>query len=254
MVYSNGIPRPVGMPLRARARDAGWPPGVTAGVLTQPVVLGGLAATAGLGVAGWLAGMAVALATGLLLAAGLRRGERADLGPADRVTLARTVLVGGVTALVVEGLTGPVPAVAVVAPAAVALVLDGVDGRVARRTGTASTFGARFDMEVDAFLILVLSVHLVAPLGAWVLAIGGMRYAFVLAGAVWPWLCGPLPPLFARKAVAAVQGVVLAVASAGMLPPAGARAAVGAALAALVWSFGRDTVGLARRRPVTRRG
>ena len=37
-------------------------------------------------------------------------------------------------------------------------VLDAVDGHVARRTGTATAFGARFDMEVDAFLIVVLSV------------------------------------------------------------------------------------------------
>ena len=40
--------------------------------------------------------------------------------------------------------------------------LDAVDGQVARRTGTVSALGARFDMEVDAFLILVLSVY-VAP-------------------------------------------------------------------------------------------
>ncbi|GAA4940924.1 hypothetical protein GCM10023238_03240 [Streptomyces heliomycini] len=42
---------------------------------------------------------------------------------------------------------------------AVALILDGVDGKVARRTGTSTPLGARFDMEVDAFLILVLSVY-----------------------------------------------------------------------------------------------
>ena len=41
--------------------------------------------------------------------------------------------------------------------ASVALILDGVDGKVARRTRNASAFGARFDMEVDAFLILVFS-------------------------------------------------------------------------------------------------
>ena len=40
----------------------------------------------------------------------------------------------------------------------VALALDGVDGQVARRTRTVSALGARFDMEVDAFLVLVLSV------------------------------------------------------------------------------------------------
>ena len=33
-----------------------------------------------------------------------------------------------------------------------------VDGRVARCTGTVSRLGARFDMEVDAVLILVLAV------------------------------------------------------------------------------------------------
>ena len=46
---------------------------------------------------------------------------------------------------------------------AVALALDGVDGRVARRTETVTAVGARFDMEVDAFLILVLSVYVAAP-------------------------------------------------------------------------------------------
>ena len=39
---------------------------------------------------------------------------------------------------------------------AVALTLDLVDGWVARRSNTASNMGARFDGEVDAFLILVL--------------------------------------------------------------------------------------------------
>ena len=53
--------------------------------------------------------------------------------------------------------------------AAVALVLDGVDGQVARRTGTVSALGARFDMEVDAFLMLVLSVYVASswPRGCW---------------------------------------------------------------------------------------
>ena len=39
-----------------------------------------------------------------------------------------------------------------------ALILDAVDGWLARRTRTATELGARFDMEVDAFLILALSV------------------------------------------------------------------------------------------------
>ena len=64
------------------------------------------------------------------------------------------------------------------------LVLDAVDGRVARRTGTTSSFGARFDGEADAFLILVLSVYVAARLGSWVLVIGAARYAFGRLGLV----------------------------------------------------------------------
>ena len=60
--------------------------------------------------------------------------------------------------------------------ATVALVLDAVDGWVARRTRTTGMFGARFDAEVDAFLILVLSVYVARSVGAWVLAIGVARY------------------------------------------------------------------------------
>src|SRR4051794_37106531 len=84
------------------------------------------------------------------------------LGPADWITLLRAELACAVAALAVTaafaGRTGLV-VTTMVGVTVVALVLDGVDGRVARRTGTVSAFGARFDMEVDAFLILVLSAY-----------------------------------------------------------------------------------------------
>lgn len=193
---------------------------VRIGLAGQVLVLAGLAATVGLGPAGWLAG----LGHGVVLAV-LLRGVR--LGPADRVTLARACLVGGVTALAV-GSGGP----PLVALAAVALVLDRVDGEVARRTGTASPLGARFDLEVDAFLLLVLS----ATVGGWAIAIGAMRYAYVAAGRVLPWLPGPLPPRYWRKVVAAIQGIALVVVLAGLLP----ALALAGPLALLVESFGRD--------------
>ncbi|MFT7840965.1 CDP-alcohol phosphatidyltransferase family protein [Saccharothrix sp. BKS2] len=208
----------------------------------QVLLLQLLEVAVGLGPPGWFAGVAHAMATSALLGGAVRRtGHR--LGPADRVTLARGLLVGGVAALVAarSGETAPL-----VALASVALALDFVDGRVARRTGTASPLGARFDMEVDAFLILVLSVHAAWQLGPWVLVIGVMRYAFVAASWPWGWLRGDLPPSRARKVVAAVQGVVLVVAVSGLVPFAGAL--VGGALAALVWSFGRDTARLFGRR------
>lgn len=184
----------------------------------------------------------VVYAVGLLglLSAAMHRAGRSVLGPADLVTLARALLVGGVTAIVAEGLlTGWTAHGALVAIASVALALDAVDGKVARRTGTASPVGARFDMEVDAFLVLVLSVHVAGIVGPWVLAIGGMRYAFVAAGRLLPWLRGPVPPSYVAKAVAAVQGVVLVVAASQLLPPHLTVALVAVALAMLVWSFAR---------------
>ncbi|WP_433273885.1 CDP-alcohol phosphatidyltransferase family protein [Actinosynnema sp. CS-041913] len=208
----------------------------------QVVLLCLLGGTVGLGPPGWLVGLAYGFGTWVLLSAAMVRFRVRALGPADRVTLGRGVLVGGVTALVVDGAGTTV----LVVLASVALALDFVDGRVARRTGTTSPLGARFDMEVDAFLILVLSVHVAGTFGPWVLAIGAMRYAFVAASAVAPWLRGELPPSFARKAVAAVQGVLLVAAASGIVPFADVF--VGLALAALVWSFGRDVRRLRRSR------
>lgn len=214
--------------------------GLTFGLVLELGLLVGLAGSIGLGPAGWLAGTATGVAGWGLLRRGLRRSGEARLGPANAVTLARAVLVGGVAALAAESLGRAVPVGVVVALTVVALVLDGVDGPVARRTGTQSSLGARFDMEVDAFLILVLSVLLVRPVGVWVLAIGAMRYAFVGAGRFLPWLTADLPPRFSRKVVAAVQGIALVTAVAGVLPPPVTVAVLAAALAGLIWSFGRD--------------
>ncbi len=213
------------------------------------VLLGGLVGSVGLGAAGWLAGLAYGVAVCGLLRRGLRAAGASRLGPADRVTLARALLVGGVLALVVDAGAGPAPVAVLVPLTAVALALDAIDGRVARRTGTASPLGARFDMEVDAFLILVLSVHLAPAVGGWVLAIGAMRYAFVAAGWVLPWMRQPLPPRYWRKVVAAAQGVLLTIAAGALLPPMAGTALVAGALALLVESFGHDVAWLWRHRP-----
>ncbi|WP_314174035.1 CDP-alcohol phosphatidyltransferase family protein [Streptomyces winkii] len=205
------------------------------GLAGQLLLLSVLWTVTGLGPVGWVVGTACGAAVGALL---LRSGKPA-LGPADLVTLSRAVLVGGTAALVTDqGRDASLVVVAIIATGA--LVLDFVDGLVARRTGTASALGARFDMEVDAFLILVLSAFVGLFVGLWVLAIGAIRYAFVGAQRVLPWLRGPLPPSRARKTVAAVQGIALVVAGSGLVPGPVAVFVAGGALAALVWSFGRD--------------
>ena len=214
--------------------------GPVLGLAVQFVLLSALAGTVGLSGAGWLVGAAYAVALWFFLSTGLRRARMARLGPANTVTLARAVLVGAATALVVTSLTRAVPLVLLVSVVGVALALDGVDGQVARRTGSTSALGARFDMEIDAFLILVLSVFVAGQFGWWTIAMGAFRYAFVAASWAYPWLSASLPPKFSRKVVAAVQGIALVVATAHLLPPAVALVAVGLALGSLTWSFGRD--------------
>ncbi|MEV6174469.1 CDP-alcohol phosphatidyltransferase family protein [Streptomyces sp. NPDC051954] len=217
---------------------------VGAGV--QILLLTLLGTAIGMGPAGWLTGLAFAIATWAVLSRALHRSRLQSFGPANRVTLGRSILVGGITALVADSFESSPPVTLFVGLTAVALILDGVDGKVARRTGTSTPLGARFDMEVDAFLILVLSVYVSMSLGPWVLVIGGMRYAFVAAARVWPWLNAELPPSTARKTVAALQGVFLLTGASGLLPYAATFGVVALALGLLVWSFGRDVLWLWR--------
>jgi len=214
--------------------------GPVIGLAAQAALLAVLAGTVGLGVAGWLVGSAYGVILCAALTSGLHRSGTGALGPADQVTLARATLVGGVAALTADSLQRPAPVVMLVTLASVALVLDAVDGGVARRTGTVSALGARFDMEVDAFLILVLSAYVAGPMGAWVLAIGAMRYAYVAASWALPWMRGSLPPRYWRKIVAATQGIVLVFVAADALPRPLLAAALVVSLALLVESFGRD--------------
>lgn len=219
------------------------------GTLATPAVLAVISVIAGLGAAGWVAGLAAGWTTTALFTVARARCERPAATPADWVTLARALLVCGVAGLVAGSFTEPVTQTAIrtlVTVSAVALVLDWVDGRVARRTGTASPLGARFDAEVDAFLILLLSVAVSRDYGGWVLAIGAARYAFLAAGWALPWLAAPLPPRYWRKVVAAVQGIVLTVVASGLLPRPAGMLAAGVALALLAESFGRDVVWLYR--------
>ena len=220
--------------------------GPLAGVAAQVLVMAALAATVGLSVAGWLAGLAYAVVLCALLRSGMRRAGMRAMGPANAVTLARATLVGAVTALVVTSLERPVALPVLVTLVGVALALDGVDGQVARRTGAVTKLGARFDMEVDSFLALVLSIFVAGTVGWWTLLIGAARYLFVAAAAIAPWLLAALPPRFSRKVVAAVQGIVLVVATASVLPAALIQLAVAGALASLVWSFGLDIAWLWR--------
>jgi phosphatidylglycerophosphate synthase len=206
---------------------------------------------------GWR-GCAVALACYALIAtlvlAGLPRHAPHDrFGLANGVTLSRAagaaLLLGVIADLAFGGtltLDPPLRWVLSLA-AAIALVLDGVDGWAARRSGLASAFGARFDMETDALfaLALALLVHASGKVGAWVLTSGLLRYIFVLAGWVWAPLAAPLLPSRRRKVVCVVQVAVLIAALVPVVPGETAWLLCLAGLALLAYSCGVDCLWLA---------
>jgi len=216
------------------------------GMLAAAALLGVVSATAGLGAVGWITGLATGSAAAALLVTARMRSDQPAILPADWITLTRMLLIAGVTGLVADSFSRPVPITALVALSAVALALDAVDGQVARRTGTATPLGARFDGETDAFLILVLSIYVSQDYGAWVLAIGAARYVFLLAGWLIPWLRAPLAPRFWRKVVAAIQSIALTVAASGVTSRVVGMIAVAAALLLLAESFGHDVIWLYR--------
>ena len=216
-----------------------------------PAVLPAVAlATLGLlGAGGEL--LAGAVLAYLAVVAGVSRQasrHRAAIGWASRVTLTRAGLV------VVLGAALVVPHVLheqawwLVGLAGLVLALDGVDGSLARRLGESSAFGARFDMEVDAALILVLcvAVMMAGLAGPWVLAIGLMRYAFVGAARLWPWLSAPLPPSLRRKVVCVWQVAALMLSLTPVIGPALAVPILGSALVTLALSFAADVAWLRR--------
>ena len=187
----------------------------------------------------------------LLLAALVARHSRArSFGIADVVTLSRGLGVCFLAGLALQALAGGLAqhgVLTMIIMGTLCLTLDGVDGRVARARGEASAFGARFDVETDAAMLVVLSLA-VAALGIagwWVLAIGGMRYGYVATSLVVPALRTPLPYRYSGKVVAVIQAVALLAALTFRLTH-GEHWLSGtfllAALVSLCWSFGRSVI------------
>jgi phosphatidylglycerophosphate synthase len=212
-----------------------------------PIVLGA-------GLLGWQLSWLSASTAGfcfLVLATLVARHSRArTFRIADVVTLVRGLGICFLAGLSLQALVGGLERralVVMIVMGTLCLLLDGVDGRVARARREASAFGARFDVETDAAMLVVLSVA-VAALGIagwWVLAIPAMRYGYVAASLVVPALRTPLPYRFSGKVIAVVQAVaLLAVLAYGLTPGEQwvATAFLVAALALLCWSFGSSVV------------
>lgn len=180
---------------------------------------------------------------------GLAWHPHPTFGSANTVTLYRaagTVLIAGlIPAASALQLQWPWLTTAMVL---VMLSLDGVDGYLARHSGLSSDYGARFDMEVDALLILVVSVFLwySGKIGIWIIALGLMRYLFVLGSLCSPALRGNLYPSFRRKLVCVIQLIVLCAILSPLLSAPLSNLAGMLALICLTASFLRDVLWLYR--------
>lgn len=240
-------------PTNARRRESRF------GILLEHVLTGTLLAALAVGLRSalplsdlfaWKAIAAVLIGGTVTLSYSIRYLSTSTLGAANLVTLAR----GGLVAVLI-GFVGEIYlgwAAFIIASAV--LLLDGLDGWIARKLASASDFGARFDMETDAFALLVIAalVWQNDQAGPWVLLTGLMRYAFVAAAKALPNLAGPLPPSFRRKTVFVIVAMALL---SCLTPIVNPPLSVGLALAGLLTlaaSFGIDMTYLARTSGRTR--
>jgi phosphatidylglycerophosphate synthase len=196
-----------------------------------------------------LYGLVVVVASWLLF----RSYPHARLGFANIITLIRAMLICALAAPLAHwGLleADPQRAWVVVAIASVALCLDGIDGYLARRQNVVSRFGAGFDVEIDSILALSLAILLFQneKAGLWVLGLGVIRYLFVFAGYLLPWLRADLPPRFSRKLVCVIQIATLVLLVSPLVAPPSSVVIAALATAMLVWSFAVDVVWLAHNR------
>ena len=185
----------------------------------------------------------------------LRPRGAAGVTAADLLTGVRHAGAGALATVTVLVLAGALeerswPLTALIA---VTIASDAADGPVARRTGTAGPVGARIDMEADAALLMVLSVLATPVVGPWALLIGLMRYLYVTAMRVRPALRRPLAFSQTRRLIGGAQGVALGIAMVPLVPVPLAQAVVALSLAALLFSFGRDTISQEREEARERR-
>jgi phosphatidylglycerophosphate synthase len=139
----------------------------------------------------WPVGAAALLSFGVLLVQGRAEwaGDPRRIAP-NAVTALRLLIVVAMSVWF-HGAPGAWWTGAVVG----VFVLDWLDGWLARRAGATSAFGAHFDMETDALVVLVVDMELFARgrLGAWILTTGVLRYIYVVSIALFAPRGGEVP-------------------------------------------------------------
>jgi phosphatidylglycerophosphate synthase len=202
----------------------------------------------------------VAVVAGVILVlavAGIGRWHPyARLGAANIVTGGRALILALLAGIAIAP-EAPATSWFLVLIATAGASADVFDGMLARRSGMASHFGARFDMEVDALLVLVLALLAwrAANVGPWIVAAGAMRYGFLAAGWAWRWMNADLPPSRRRQTVCVIQITALIAALIPGLPSAVPSFVSASGLTLLICSFAVDVlwlIGQHRATPVVR--
>jgi phosphatidylglycerophosphate synthase len=220
---------------------------LAAATLIVCIATAALSVSAGLGNTVALAILSLWACVVILVWQGLAHHPHSRFGPANTVTTARavaTVILAGLIP-VAELLSRPDMSIwlwTITICAIVTLSLDGLDGYLARKTALSSEMGARFDMEVDSLLALVIALFLwqSGELGFWILGLGIMRYAFVLASVWLTPLTGDLYPSMRRKTVCVIQLAALCAVLSPLIQPPLSIAIGIIALICLTASFTRD--------------
>lgn len=167
------------------------------------------------------------------------RHER--FGSANYVTLMRAVLATLLASLIpiADAVSSPGWLWLIAITATLTLCMDGLDGYLARKFHLCSDFGARFDMETDAFIGLVITLFIwqSGKVGFWIIGLGTLRYLFVFASIFLASLRAELFPSMRRKAVCVIQVGALCLMLCPWLSSAQASIVGILGLACLMFSF-----------------
>jgi phosphatidylglycerophosphate synthase len=159
---------------------------------------------------------------------------RFGFGLANAITTLRLVLTLGLLLL-----GKPWPGTWLCLLALSIVTLDGIDGRIARRFGTVTEFGGRYDTAVDSLYTLSLCalLHARGTLGSWVLLAGAWHYVYVLSIFVFE---SRREAKRSRLGATVFVALVSTMSAAFVLPAAWAGPLVGLAVALQSYSFSRS--------------
>ena len=124
--------------------------------------------------------------------------------------------------------------------ALIVLILDGMDGYLARKFNTQSGFGAYLDMETDAFFVLVLTCLLYQSgiFDIWIISLGLLRYLYFIALIFFKQPDQKEERVFRARLIAVI--LMSALVASFALPFAITKPAIGIASVLVFYSFGRS--------------